>query len=275
MNQSISADDLNINITNRDDGSGRQIRFNSGNRDHPNQSGAGGSRFGFNNSAAYPRRVDPGERNDRSFANWANKSRGRNAAPAGRNARGFRRNQQSYNQQSGRERDDIDSQWFKITIPYGSKMDKTTLLTLIHDTMQLVFTPYNYHNEGQAIVFFVLGLETADALKGISRKIAAPSGHKLIVIVNRSAIPPMPIDQELTDTIKLVMSQRYDPNNKVMDLSKLREDNNLQQLGLYVSLSRPNMLNTVITIIMDNTPDIVGLNLRDNKLNTLEPLVKL
>jgi nuclear RNA export factor len=124
-------------------------------------------------------------------------------------------------------------------------------------------------------VFFVLGLETADALKAISRKISAPSGHKLIVVVNRSAIPPTPIDEELTNTIKLVMSQRYDANNKVMDLSRLREDSNLQSLGLYVSLSRPNMLNTVITIIIENTADIVGLNLKDNKLSSLEPLVKL
>ncbi|CAG2184281.1 unnamed protein product, partial [Oppiella nova] len=71
------------------------------------------------------------------------------------------------------------------------------------------------------------------------------------------------------------MSQRYDANNKVMDLSRLREDSNLQSLGLYVSLSRPNMLNTVITIIIENTADIVGLNLKDNKLSSLEPLVKL
>ena len=124
-------------------------------------------------------------------------------------------------------------------------------------------------------MFFVLGGDTADALRSISRKISTPSGHKMIVMVQRSAIPPTPINEELTETIKIVMSQRFDVNSLVMDLSKFREDPNLSQLGLYVPLSRPNMLNTVIKIIVENTPQIVGLNLRDNKIQSLEPLVQL
>ena len=94
-------------------------------------------------------------------------------------------------------------------------------------------------------------------------------------MVNRSAIPPTPINEELTNTIKLVMSQRFDVNTNIMDLSKFREDPNLSQLGLYVPLSRPNMLNTVIKIIVENTPQIVGLNIRDNKIQSLEPMVQL
>jgi nuclear RNA export factor len=132
-----------------------------------------------------------------------------------------------------------------------------------------------YRTENGSVVFFVLGADTADALKSISRRITTPTGMKLVILGNRSAIPPTPINEELTQTIKTVMSNRYNAETKIMDLSKFREDINLQQLGLYVPLSRPNMLNAVIKIIIENTPDFIGLNLRDNKLTSLEPLVSL
>ena len=174
-----------------------------------------------------------------------------------------------------RNKEDADSQWFKITIPHGVKHDKQTLLQLIHSETQLTFTPYNYHTEGNAAVFYVLGMDTADTLRAISRKVSFPTGHKVVILINRSAIPPTILNEDLTEKIKIVMSQRFDVNTNVMDLSKFREDQNFQQLGLYVSLSRPNVLNTVIKIIVENTPQIVALNFKDNKIQSLETLVQL
>lgn len=88
-------------------------------------------------------------------------------------------------------------------------------------------------------------------------------------------MPNPQLNDELTETIKHAMSGRYNAEMKIMDLSKFRDDNSLQQLGLYVPLSRPNILNLVVKIIMENTPDVIGINLRDNKLSSLEPLIQL
>lgn len=174
-----------------------------------------------------------------------------------------------------RNREDADSQWFKISIPHGFKHEKHTILELIQNETLLTFTPYNFHTEGNNAVFYVLGVDTSDALRAISRKLSFPTGHKMNILVSRSSIPPTILNDDLTEKIKIVMSQRFDVTSCIMDLSKFREDQNFQQLGLYVSLSRPNVLHTVIKIIVENTPQIVGLNLRDNKITTLETLVQL
>ena len=118
----------------------------------------------------------------------------------------------------------------------------------------------------------MLGEETAEALKALSRKISTPTGNKMVVFTQKSGFPPMAVSQELKNTIKAVMSQRFDVNSNVIDLSNLREDPNLSQ---FMSLSNKNMLNTVIDIIVENSPQIIGLNLKNNKIQSLEALKQL
>ncbi|XP_054158102.1 nuclear RNA export factor 1-like [Oppia nitens] len=281
--------DINIRINNNNNSRGqRQIRLTGGRDDGGGGSGGGGQqRFGGQMRRGGGGRDSGGDRGDRSFANWSKPQfRGGggggnrwNSNRGGSGGGGGRRGGSGGNYQSSGDRnqnyDDPDSQWFRIHIPHGNKMDRQQLLQLIVDGTQLTFTPYNFRMENGGAVFFVLGVDTADSLRAFSRKLTAPSGHKLIILTNRSAIPPTPIDDELVNILKQVMSVRYSPDTRVMDLQKLRDDIHLKQLGLYVSLARPNVFNQIVQIIIDNTPEIVALNLRDNKLSSLEPLVKL
>ncbi len=114
-----------------------------------------------------------------------------------------------------------------------------------------------------------------ESLKALNRRLSLPEGRKMMIIVNRAGIPPTPIDEELIETIKTRMSARYDAELKLLNMSTFRDDQQLKQLGIYVALSRPNLLHLVIRIITENIPDIVGINLSDNKISGLEPLASL
>jgi len=84
---------------------------------------------------------------------------------------------------------------------------------------------------------------------------------------------PCAILDESTETIiKTAMSQQYDANNHIMNLSDFVNAEEFKRQGLYVIIGRANVLRTIVNIIVENTPNIRALNLSDNKLNHLDPL---
>lgn len=125
------------------------------------------------------------------------------------------------------------------------------------------------------MIFWVLGNDNSATLKSLSRRIKSPTGQSLAVFSQRHPLPPTNVDANMVNCIKTAMSLLYDTNSRVMNLSNFRDAPVFRDNGMFVSLARPNLLKQVVDIIMQNAPDIVALNLSNNKIHSLESLTLL
>lgn len=169
-----------------------------------------------------------------------------------------------------------DETW-KITIVHGGKYERDHLFTLLKSNLSdgddVVF--YNFAKVNGSAMFFVVGTDTALALRDLSRRVTTQTGHRLVILATKSPMMTSQLDNDCKETIKQAMARLFDGNNQVMDLSNFRDAIEFKQKGLFVILSKVNMLRTAIEIITENTPNLLALNLRNNKISYLEPLTKL
>nr|CAD7400004.1 unnamed protein product [Timema poppensis] len=101
---------------------------------------------------------------------------------------------------------------------------------------------------------------------------AEDSGYLIVKV--RPGYPHVEVDDKLKERIKLVMGKRYNAATKALDLTKFHMDEDLVQ-DVLVCLFKPNIMTTIVNIIAENIPELVGLNLTENKLYSLEPLTSL
>lgn len=172
-----------------------------------------------------------------------------------------------------------DPSWFKVTIPYGAKQSKSWLLQSINNLCSVTVVPVDYHQEGNTVVFYVNDAEASRCLADVSRRITTPTNHKIIIIVKPSGPPRGSAAPPLSDTDKQtlmeVMSKRYDPSSKFLDLSGLYNDEDLKAKSIRCMLNQPEPSKAVLNIISENIPETVGLNLSSNKLYGLSYFAKL
>lgn len=160
--------------------------------------------------------------------------------------------------------------WYRVSIPHAKKIEKTTLLTLLGNHLPPTFKPFQFHYENEMGVFHVDDRDTAELIKSLSRTITMPNSNLKIFTTVKLSSPPYPyMNEENIQKLQVVMSQRYDPSVKMLDLSRLYEDKNLQEEGLYLALNREQVMSTVTKIIQENIPELVGLNLSHNRLLSL------
>lgn len=98
-----------------------------------------------------------------------------------------------------------------------------------------------------------------------------PDNFKMVIKVNYGS-PNVNINNELKEKIKLAMANRYNAENKALDLTKFHCDPLLQDY--FCALHKPIILLAVIDIIAENIPDLEALNLNDNKIQILTFLQK-
>ena len=73
----------------------------------------------------------------------------------------------------------------------------------------------------------------------------------------KTSSPPFPVmNAENVEKLKVVLSLRYDPSVRSLNLSSLFEDKSLQSDGLYLPLNRPVISSTVSKIINENIPEV-------------------
>lgn len=114
--------------------------------------------------------------------------------------------------------------WYQIIIPYGAKHEKDVILrALLGFLSPDIFIPHYYKVNGNAAVFYVDDVKTAEKLYNADRKITMSDGFKLIVIV-RNAVPNMAIDAAMKEKMKLTMAKRYNATTKALDLTKFHAD---------------------------------------------------
>ncbi|VFV46028.1 Hypothetical predicted protein [Lynx pardinus] len=199
--------------------------------------------------------------------------------------------------------DGTPGSWFKITIPYGGKYEKTWLVNSIQDHCSVPFTPVDFHYVKNQARFFVQDAGIASALKDVSYKICDEESQKISIFVNPSNVPysvRYKLKPEEMKQLKLTMHKRYDVSHEALDLQSLRFDpGTTEECLLFASswlpedlvghdidiiLNRRNCMAATLQIIEENFPEIVtvtltllhqkllSLNLSNNKLYQLDGL---
>ncbi|XP_011300743.1 nuclear RNA export factor 1-like [Fopius arisanus] len=163
-----------------------------------------------------------------------------------------------------------DANWYKIIIPYGAKYDKEYLINTLSTHMETTFIPIMYKTSDKDVTFFVDEQKIANKLLQCDRKITTFDGFKIIVKV-RPAFPQIDIDDALKQKMKMAMAKRYVPETNAIDLSRFHADPDLAP-DYFCALFRPNTLMAVLDIVAENLPNLVALNLDNNKLHVIEKL---
>uniref|UniRef100_A0A4W4GT09 Nuclear RNA export factor 1b n=1 Tax=Electrophorus electricus TaxID=8005 RepID=A0A4W4GT09_ELEEL len=138
--------------------------------------------------------------------------------------------------------------WFKMTIPHGKKYEKQWLLSALQSICSVPFHAVHYHTDGNRAQFYIDDSTTANALVKVSRKITDKEGYK----VQRHTV--------YSGTQKMLMYCYF------LNLLDLVSQN------IEVALNRKNSMQAVIKIIEDNIPELVCLNLSNNRLYKLDDL---
>ncbi|XP_051960553.1 nuclear RNA export factor 1-like [Xyrauchen texanus] len=168
--------------------------------------------------------------------------------------------------------------WFKITIPFGKKYDKNWLLPALQNLCSMPFHAVHYHTDGNRAQFYIEDSTTANALVKVSRKITDKDGYKVSVLMN-SCPPPTLINVDLKpedlDHLKQCMAKRFDGSQQALDLNNIRVDPDLVSQNIEVTLNRKNSMQGVIKIIEENIPELLSLNLSNNRLFRLDDLADI
>ncbi|XP_012884426.1 PREDICTED: nuclear RNA export factor 1 [Dipodomys ordii] len=162
-----------------------------------------------------------------------------------------------------------------LGIPYGRKYDKAWLLSMIQSKCSVPFTPIEFHYENTRAQFFVEDASTASALKAVNYKIQDGENRRISIIINSSA-PPLTVQNELkpeqVEQLKLIMSKRYDGSQQALDLKGLRSDPDLVAQNIDVVLNRRSCMAATLRIIEENIPELLSLNLSNNRLYRLDDM---
>ncbi|XP_036919327.1 nuclear RNA export factor 2-like [Sturnira hondurensis] len=173
------------------------------------------------------------------------------------------------------KQDGTQSSWFKITIPFGRKYEKTWLMNSIQSHCSVPFTPVDFHYTQHKVQFFVQDAGAASALMDVSYKICDEENTKIPIFVNSSAVPysvQEKLAPEKMEQLKLTMSKRYDVSQKALDLQSLRYDPDLVRHDTDVILNRRNCMSAALQIIKTSFPELLSLNLHNNRLFQLDGL---
>ncbi|KAK2890845.1 hypothetical protein Q8A67_013488 [Cirrhinus molitorella] len=168
--------------------------------------------------------------------------------------------------------------WFKITIPYGTKYDKKWLLTSLQNLCPIAFIPLHYFTEGHKVHFYVEDAAAANALCKLTRRVTDSEGNRVVVLMNCCSSPPF-LQSELKpqdlEHLKHCMSKRFDASQKSLDLNSIRSDPDLVSHNIEMILNRKNCMQAVVKIIRENIPELLCLNLSNNKLCKLDEIAEL
>uniref|UniRef100_A0A8D0GVK6 NTF2 domain-containing protein n=1 Tax=Sphenodon punctatus TaxID=8508 RepID=A0A8D0GVK6_SPHPU len=170
------------------------------------------------------------------------------------------------------------TKWFKVTIPYGKKYEKSWLLSNIQSHCSVPFVAVEFHQDHSRAHFYVEDSKTAAALRQVSRKIIDRDNFKVVILVNNSS-PPQSLQNELkpeeVEQLKICMSKRYDGSQKSLDLKSLRTDPDLVAQNIDAVLSRRSCMLVLLRIIEDNIPELISLIMSHNKLYRLDEMAEL
>jgi len=248
----------------------RQVSFNEG----PRRGGIKKNRGKYNNKQIHMEHVLLNE-DDEDMGERGGEQSGRGRPMQGRGTRGRYR---GYRGGPGRtppgiivgRQGNVNSvfSWHKVVLKNGTKYDKIVLLKELIARCSVKFIPICYNKQGMNTYFYIEDQTAARALSNLDKQIEMPDGFKLQISTERTTPPNMPLSEELVDKIKVVMSKRYDTNTKALNLKSFHTDEAFAGESFYAPLWRTNVMNKVLTVIIDNIPELKAMDLSNNKLNS-------
>uniref|UniRef100_A0A8D2KJZ6 Uncharacterized protein n=1 Tax=Urocitellus parryii TaxID=9999 RepID=A0A8D2KJZ6_UROPR len=137
------------------------------------------------------------------------------------------------------------------------------------------FTPIDFHYIKNRAQFFVQDASTASALKDVNCKICDEENQKISIFVNPCTEPNTlqnKFTPEKMEKLMLTMNKRYDVSQQALDLQKLRFDPDLMEHDIDMILNRRQCMFATLQIIERNFPELLSLNLCNNKLYWLDGL---
>ncbi|KAK7575604.1 hypothetical protein V9T40_011890 [Parthenolecanium corni] len=162
------------------------------------------------------------------------------------------------------------SGYYQVILGHGNKYNRQEVLKILQSFIDPIpLSPIAVNISGENMIFYVDNHKTAQCLSLSDLKIQMKDGWKIQIKVIPS-IPYIELNNELKETIKRVMSSRYDAANLHLDLSKFYANAEFLNNDLFVPLNRQNMMLAVFQIIADSVPNLRSLNLSDNKLFSTE-----
>ncbi|XP_037367510.1 nuclear RNA export factor 2-like [Talpa occidentalis] len=174
-----------------------------------------------------------------------------------------------------KKQDETLGNWFKIIVPSGIKYDKSWLMDSLRTHCRVPFTPVDFHYVKNQAQFFVQDARAAAALKDISYKISDEDNRKICIFSNKSAVPRSVknmLKAEELEHLELTMNKRYDDCQQSLDLQRLRYDPDLVGRDIDIILNRRNCMAATLQIIQKTFPQLLSLNLCNNKLYRLDGL---
>ncbi|XP_037055053.1 nuclear RNA export factor 2-like [Peromyscus leucopus] len=168
--------------------------------------------------------------------------------------------------------------WFKITIPNGRKYSKMWIINLLQSHCSVAFTPVDFQYNRNQIQFFVQNPRSAHELKNINYQLSDEENRKISIYVN-SSTEPLSVQYQLTSEqmqiLKLSMKKRYNVSRKSLYLKKFRFDPDLTDHGIDIFLNRRSCMTATLQVIQVDYPELLSLNLSNNKIYWLDGLSEL
>ncbi|XP_040266005.1 nuclear RNA export factor 1 isoform X1 [Bufo bufo] len=170
-----------------------------------------------------------------------------------------------------------EKSWFKVTIPHGKKYDKGWLIGLLQSACALPFTPVEYHCDHSRAHFFVEDSAVAKALKQISRTFTDRENFKVTILTH--SCPPPSFPKSLTDEeivhLKTCMQKRYDGAQQALNMKSVRLDPGLVENKVDIIPNRKACMQAMLQIIEENVPELLSLDLSNNKLYKLDHMSEI
>jgi len=160
--------------------------------------------------------------------------------------------------------------WSKVTLRNGAKYDKVYLLKELLARSSVKFVPICYQTIKNNAIFFVEEQEAGKAIKDLDTKIELPDGYDLVISVDRTTPPNVPVSDDLVSKMKVGMSDRYNSETSALNLNSFHKS--FAGESFFAPLWRTNILSKVVEIITDNIPEVKAIDLSSNKLNNLDAI---
>ncbi|XP_049986518.1 nuclear RNA export factor 2-like isoform X1 [Alexandromys fortis] len=165
--------------------------------------------------------------------------------------------------------------WFKVTIPNGRNYDKTWLMNSVQDLCSVAFIPVDFHYDKHRARFFVQNARTAYALRDLNNKLWDETNKKISIFISPSVVPysvQSKFTSEEIEQLKVTVMKRYDASQKSLDLERFRFDKDFMDNDIDMMLNRRSCMVATLQIIQSSIPELLALNLCNNKLYQLDGL---
>jgi len=160
--------------------------------------------------------------------------------------------------------------WFLIRL-YGRVKEDTSAfreILQVHTDEACV----QFYCEKNDLCFFVLTLSKADYVVEVCNRILKKSCAFLEVAHKSLAAPSFPIRSDQFEHIKAFLDERYDVDQRKLDLKHLSTEVRLRWNRIKLKLNKHYHMQVIVDYIKEHCPEIESLNLSQNGLENFDCL---